>query len=1038
MLTGNVDWYHPDGYGVIRDAHGRDYFVHHTGLLPTAGGRLLKGQRVTFNTRERPRKPGTVEAYDVAPHTADNSGIKEHASQQPRGEAPRSEAATQSALEVAAAHALRVKRERRAAEKSGETARPADPFSRDARLTHPDFGSGRVILSTSTTITISFDDGEIRGFSRKDLLADLARPPAIATRATAFGAFMDKLRRETQAELQDEGIDTTGVYRVEEAREAESGAELIGLDARARNAFAREGITTFYSHQAQSYAALKAGRHVVLCTPTASGKTASFTPAILENLLQESGGTALYVFPLVALAADQTQKLLDLNSHLDLDEQLRIGVLNSSVDDEAKRETQKSNNDIVVTTPDMLHYQLLPSGTPNWISFFTNLRFLVLDEAHIYKGAFGSNVANIVRRVVARCMRLAGRTPQIVIASATVRDPLKLALQLTGSSRPEMFTVITKSGARAPRRHMLITREAAIDLCADLMTLQIHDERDNNMRPVRVIVFTRSVKGAQMGCTRLRKHLVKIGRSDLAERVADYYSAKSDKNDTFSNLRAGRIQCIYSTTALMAGIDIGSLDVVVVDGFPGLVMDARQMFGRAGRTSEGAAIFIAHRGDAFDEFYLENPDLLFAGVTEPVIANPENPLLMGAHLLCASRASGYEKAAEGPLDVRAIKLFGEAGPALIDSLEQSDAVQLRNALIHNRSGNPHGTWPLADLRATNDKEPVDVLTRDDRLLERMRRAQAYRDTHPDAVFVHDGEKYRVTRFPTRGETQAGSVRKIECERVQPDPGYWTQGIENFDVAIDKELQAPQDRGPYLVLLGDVRVQTSVAAYRRIHTREHMRCVNRRCRHQTPNTLLKRCPQCGGELRQRQVDEPESTPIAINGDYDLTTVLETQAAWIDLKPVLLQAYEERFGPLWPGKASDGRAEAHPSFPCAVNSAMSAVLKIFPDCANCDRDDVTAVSVQVNNAWRLYFYDHFPRGLGYASEFSRSVQPYFEAALDMVERCSCGDEGCPVCLHNYRGRQQGVLSKLGARYVLRLLLAMPVEPVLDALTESIRNS
>lgn len=1020
MLTGSVDWYNPDGYGVIRDDQGRDYFVHHSGLLPAAGGRLSKGQRVTFQSRPRTQRPGTLEAFDVAPAPATTAPAT----------APVTAAETQAALEAAASEVLRIRRERRA----GAPVGAPDPFARDARIVHPEFGAGQVILSTRTTVTVEFDSGQMRGFSRSDLVAALAQPAGVTRQvstATPFSRFMETLRRETQADLLEEGLDTAQIYRAEPAREAEAGAELAGLDARVRQAFAREGITSFYSHQVQSHAALTAGRHVVLCTPTASGKTASFTPAILEHLLRERGATALYVFPLVALAGDQTGKLLALNAHFDDGDRLRIGVLNSSVGADDKRETMRANNDIVVTTPDTLHYRLLPNSAPNWTTFFKNLRYLVLDEAHIYKGAFGSNVANIVRRVVARCYRLSGRAPQIVVASATVRDPLQLALQLTGY-KADTFTVIDKSGARTPRRHMLITRESAQDLCTELLAVNTREERTGTTRPVRVIVFTRSINAARNGCARLREHLAKSGRADLAGRIADYYSDKSDKNDTFARLRAGEIQCIYSTTALMAGIDIGSLDVVIVDGFPGLVMDARQMFGRAGRASEGAAIFVAHRGDPFDEFYLENPDLLFKGATEPVIANPENPLLLGAHLLCAARTSSSAWQNEGPLNMRALRLFGEAGPAVIDVLEQSKQIELNGNGLYNRIGKPHDSWPLSDLRATNDKEPLVLQTRDGRELEKKRRALAYRDTHPGATFVYDGRKYRVTRFPERTDRS----NLIVCEPVVPDPGVWTQGVEEFAITIEKTLTDPQDSGGFTLALGDVSVQTTVASYRRVHTRNQLRCTNRRCRHETTNLDLKRCPKCGGAgLRQRQVDEPEPTPIAIVGDYDLTTVLQTQAAWLDLKPALRTAYAERFWPRWRLTTTDAQAEGHPAFACAVASAMSAVLKAFPECANCDRDDVAAVYAQSDTEWRMYFYDHFPRGLGIAAEFSRDPQPYLEIALETIERCSCNDEGCPVCLHNFRIRQQSVLSKLGARFLLRQMLGLDTQQTLSDLQDSV---
>lgn len=708
--TGIVDWYTRDGYGIIRDAEGSEFFVHHSNVLPGAGA-LQKGQRVTFDARLSKRHKGGFEAYNVAPAPAPD------------------------VLEIAAAEVLRYKREVR----EGRQPNAGDPFQRDARIVHPEHGRGQIVFTTKSTITIEFESGLMHSFSREQLQADLARDGTnkriedarielheVAS-DTPFTRFMAQLRRDTMVDLADEGIDTRRVYHLEEGSAAAPATPLETLDPRVRNAFATQSITSFFSHQQAAYNALRNGKSVVLSTPTASGKTAGFTPAILETLLQQPGATALYVFPLVALAGDQTEKLLALNEALPATDRLTIGVLNNSVGRDEKWDTRKRDNHLVVTTPDTLHHILLPNAYPNWTRFFGNLRYLVLDEAHIYKGAFGANVANIVRRVVARTYRLSKRAPQIVVSSATVRDPMDLAAQLTGY-KPESFVHVGKSGARTPRRHFLITREPAQEICANLLNTHTLDAFTGKPRPVRMIVFTRSIQGAKAGCERLREQLRRQGRSDLATRVADYYADKADKNDIFARLRNGEIQCIFSTTALMAGIDIGSLDVVIVDGFPGLVMDARQMFGRAGRAGEGAAIFVAHKGNPFDEFYLDNPDLLFMGDTEPVIVNPHNPLLLGAHVMCAAHTSENAGADEGPLGVRAAQLFGDEGQVVIGVLESQGQLVVRNGFIHTTqtAGKPHDMWPLNDLRATNDREPLTVQTREGRTLEKKRRARPAR------------------------------------------------------------------------------------------------------------------------------------------------------------------------------------------------------------------------------------------------------------------------------------------------------------------------
>jgi ATP-dependent helicase YprA (DUF1998 family) len=341
-------------------------------------------------------------------------------------------------------------------------------------------------------------------------------------------------------------------------------------------------------------------------------------------------------------------------------------------------------------------------------------------------------------------------------------------------------------------------------------------------------------------------------------------------------------------------------------------------------------------------------------------------------------------------------------------------------------GKPHDEWPLNDLRATNDREPLLVQTQAGRLLEKKRRALAMRDTHPDAIFVNDGQKYRVVQFPKAGDDS----NLILCEPVKGQTDVYTQGIEEFSIRVNKVIAPARAVGPMGLALGDVTVKTSVSAYRRIHTRNVARCVNRRCKHESANIELRRCPRCNNAMRTHQIEDPEPLPIPITG-YDLSTQLDTQAASIELGPAVQTAYEAAFWPRWQTQDNAGDAEPHPSFSCAVASVMGALLKAFPECANCDRDDIAGVYTQHQTAWQIYLYDNFPQGLGLAAEFAEDALPYLQTALAYVERCTCDDAGCPVCLFNFRARQQSTLSKLAARFLLRHLLGQDVQDVIDDL-------
>ncbi|MCX6017198.1 MAG: DEAD/DEAH box helicase [Chloroflexi bacterium] len=993
MKIGIVKWYDEEkACGVLQDVRGVTYFVRARNIVEPRGGPLEEGEHVHFGTQQNERRLDEEEAIDV--HLVED-------------EAPRKSSARQDALHAAAGRVLQHK-QRLLREGLPQ---PIDPFAKGARITHPEHGLGTVLISTRRSITLEFDDGMLQSFEREVLqvlLAD-ASSSRITGRSTQFSKHMNALRSDAFEDLTEEGIAVDRIYRVEDDADAAPLETLPELDERVRTAFDAVGIRSFYSHQAQAYRALRDKKSVVLSTPTASGKTASFTPAILEELLTKRGSTALFVFPLVALATDQVERLRELNEHLPESDRLTIGVLNSSVSAEEKQQVRARDNDIIITTPDSLHYLLLSNAYANWARFFRNLRFVVLDEAHVYKGAFGSNVANIVRRVAARTFRLSNRAPQVVISSATVHSPLHLATQLTGF-KPEHFTVIDRSGARVPRRHFLMTRTPAQDLCEFFSDAKT-DDSNGSERPVSMIVFTRSINAAKSGSSRLREFFRKQGRGYLGDAVADYYSDRADKNDVFARLRRGEIRFIFSTTALMAGIDIGDLDVAIVDGFPGQVMDARQMFGRAGRRGEGAAIFVAHAGSPFDDFYLRNPDLLFHGPTEPVIANPENPILLSAHLLCAAHTGDQMWRREGPLMANALRLFGGAAAEVVDELEGRGLLRIApDGAIHGMDGHPHDEWPLNDLRATNEREPFQLIDENGRELEKKRRALAFRDAHPDALFMHDGTCYRITRFPKRGE----KATVIECKVVRND-GIWTRGDEEIGVKVRREILPVRDVAQFRMSGGEVTVRTEVLTYHYVRSSTLMRCTNRRCRHESPNTLLSKCAKCKAPMREVHVESVEAEKHPISEEYDLSFSLDTQAAWIELPAKLREEFAARFWPRWRSDVNDN-VQPYPDYECAMNSALNAVLKAFPQCANCDIDDIAAVAV----GERWYFYDNFPGGLGLAVEFARDPQPYLETALEYVERCICDDTGCPVCLHNFRMRSSDVLSRLATRYLLRRIL------------------
>lgn len=1066
QLSGIVDWYNTErGFGVVIGNDGAEYFIHFTNLPP--GLAPMPGQRLSFQARPRKGKAG-MEAFQIEvvqpPRTGTSKppGSRAQSAERSRpvtpgrpASAPASPPAatppalptdTVAATRAAAAEALELQRQR----KKGLAPPKVEPFPPGARVTHPGNGPGTVVLAAPEIVSVRFarDPRNILDIPRGELqpadnqpVTSVARPAATVREAHAVGPIgtsydiadvVRNLARDAKVALTRDGLDASGIYFMEESETPTAPPKPLVLAPLVGQAFAEaQGIKTFYSHQAETREYLRASKHVVIATPTASGKTESYNPTILEALLADPAATALYLFPLVALGFDQVDRLNRLNAALPADRQLKIGILNRNVNADTKSATLREANRIIVTTPETLHYVLLPKPYPNWRAFFRSLRFVVLDEAHVYKGVFGANMGHIVRRLLARSMREGNsRLPQIIISSATVRDPQELAHQLTGLP-PHDFAVVNQSGAPKPRRHFLALPQDVhdvVDIAAELLEATTVDARDGRRRPARTIVFVRSINEVKRATEQLRDALQRQRRGDLAAAVADFYADKADKQDVFIRLRHGEIRCLFTTNALMAGIDIGSLDVAVVKNFPGLVMDARQMFGRAGRAGEGAAIFLADRSDPFDQFYLERPDQIFGGQTvEPVIANPDNPLLLASHLKCAAQTSEapYNNR-EGPLSGQWAQLFGPVGADLLDILMQRGQLRAMRGAYHLPLGNPHQESPLDHLRTT-EGEPYRLLDENGQLLEEKRRSYAYRDAHLDAIFWHNSRRYKVITFDD-------TLRQIVCQPIVVGD-LRTQGIEEVTLTVQRELEPPRSLAPGVSIgFGQASLVSRVSEYLLYQSTKVMRCRNRSCRHDTTNLDIRRCPRCASPMQARQVEKVVERQ-GVPQPPELEIALETQASWLTFSPEVLSRFAAEFWPRWltppNGNISSGApGRIEPEFGHALHSLKHVILKALPEQIRCDNGDIGGLTTITNAEARLYVYDAFPGGLGFAEQVYAEPAAVLSEALARLEGCTCtDDEGCLVCLKYFRCRQfNGTLSKLAGRYLLRLALNQPVQPVL----------
>jgi DEAD/DEAH box helicase domain-containing protein len=573
------------------------------------------------------------------------------------------------------------------------------------------------------------------------------------------------------------------------------------VPAQLRAAFAAAGVTAPWAHQAAAAQCAQAGRSVIISTGTASGKSVGYLLPALTGVL--AGGTALYLAPTRALAADQLRMVRDLQVP---------GVRAAVVDGDtaaAQRAWARSHASYLLTTPDMLHHTLLPRHA-RWDGFFRRLQYVIIDECHGYRGVFGSHVAQVLRRLRRIAAYHGGasgrREPVFILASATISEPQRCAQLLTGLAETEI-TAITADGApRGPLTFGLweppltrlrgeagapvrrsATAEAA-SLLADLVA-----------RNVPALAFVRSRRGAETVALAARRALADTGVADLAPKVAAYRSGylAEDRRELEAAMLAGRITGLATTTALELGVNIGGLDAVLIAGWPGTRAALWQQAGRAGRDGRGAVAVLIARDDPLDTFLVHHPQALLHQPVEATVLDPGNPHVLAPHLLAA--------AAELPLSDADIELFGPAAADVTARLCRQGMLRRRGSQWY---WTRRGREPLGGLRGTGGLPVRIVETATGRLVGTVDEPSAHFLAHTGAVYPHQGEMYLVTRLDLDDRVAL----------VEPgDPGYGTSARERTRVDVDASALVC-DWGEARVHYGDVQVTRQVTSFiRRLDT-----------------------------------------------------------------------------------------------------------------------------------------------------------------------------------------------------------------------------
>jgi len=587
------------------------------------------------------------------------------------------------------------------------------------------------------------------------------------------------------------------IVHVEEipARPAAWAEAEVPLHPAVRAALSSAGVERLYSHQSEAVAAARGGRHVVVVTGTASGKTLCYNIPVLESLA-EGTGTALYLFPTKALAQDQLRGLRRLQ-----EADPRLGeIVAGTYDGDTSRHGRRKLRDqgrIILSNPDMLHAGILPNH-PSWSRFLSDLRFVVLDEIHAYRGIFGSNVGNVIRRM-RRIARHYGSDPVFICCSATIANPSELAGRLIGDE----VVVVDKDGSpRGPKRFVLwnppildpdaVERRSSNVEGKDLLVRLVEEG-------IPTILFSRSRVTAELVYRYARDDLEKRSRR-LADRIAVYRGGylPEERREIERRLFSGELLAVSSTNALELGIDVGSLGASVLIGFPGTIASTWQQAGRAGRTEEEALTVLVAYNDAIDQYLIRHPNYFFERTPEHAIVDPENPYILERHLRCAAH--------ELPLGPGDGAIFGPLTEPIAETLEDFGKV----TRIGDRRFWALTDYPAAEVSLRNMSDATFTILEKEgetgpRTIGNVDAISAPELLYPEAIYLHEGETFFVRELDF--EQRVAYVERREVD-------YYTQAIVDSTIRLGPTLgKSPLYAGE--ALLAEATVTWMTTGFKKI-------------------------------------------------------------------------------------------------------------------------------------------------------------------------------------------------------------------------------
>ncbi len=713
------------------------------------------------------------------------------------------------------------------------------------------------------------------------------------------------------------------------------------------------GISRLYSHQAQMFEAVRSGEDVVIITSTASGKTLSFLLPVLESLLEDPSGRAVFLYPTKALAADQLRALKPFLSCFQ--GRIEAGVYDGDTPAQERSRIRRCAN-LILTNADMLNTSFLPNHSSYGFDFiFSHLKFVVIDELHSYRGAFGSHLANLFRRLERICRYYQAR-PQFLCSSATIANPAQLASLICG--RP--FRVIDQDGSPAPEKEFIFLqppplspasnggrenpglRMSAAGTAACLIPGLVREGR-------HFIAFAGSRRNVEVILREARDRMETV---DMARRIAGYRSGytPAERRQIERKMADGELSGLVSTNALELGIDIGALDTTVLAGYPGTCASFWQQTGRAGRRNGTASCvnYLILKSHPFDQYIAACPEWLFSGKSENAVVDRDNLLIQLAHIRAA--------AAELPLTLDDMALFPDLGEVIPVLLSQEELESLGGKFIWSGPAFPAGDYSLRNM----DQVRFRLLEKDSgRQITEMDETQAYHEIYPGAVYLHEGVQYQVVSLEVEGRVALAGLS---------EGNYYTVPMGQTATRILR-VQKEEEYARTHIRFGDIHVDERVELYKKLefHSRQN--------------------------LGYERLEQP------LEKGYD------TESVWLLMPREVVRAYQsllrrDRNGNVTGGNCFEGMAYA------LKNAAMMVTMASGEDVNAVVSDNVLIPDSNPDREVYLFIYDKYVGGLGYSEKISDFVPRILKQAAALVQGCCCRD-GCPACVGDFTLDKEMVL-------------------------------